>query len=340
MTPAFQILADGADITGKLNDRLVDLTVTLHEVGSADEVKIKLDDRDFAIDPPRKGAILTVLMGYASTMPAAADDMQGLALMGTFAVRSRKRHFDKSQGATLEIIGKSADFGKEAKRPRTEDHKDTTLGDVLRKIAGRHGWQTKISSRFDKLKVAYEAQGEESDIHLVTRLAMELDAVAPIANGKLLFLDRDELFSSIVLTKTDFIECTVSDDDRAKHSKATAHYHDQGKHERIPVTVAGDGSEGPEHMLRHTFHDADRAKAGAEGKSSQLGRMEKHLVGTLTGDNRIVAGLIVTLAFGVDLYDGEYGLKTVTHHMVKGAGYTTKIDSHKGKKGKGGKGKS
>lgn len=331
MTPAFQILADGGDITGKLNDRLIDLTVTLHEMGSADEVKIKLDDRDFAIQPPPKGAVLTVLMGYAET---------GLALMGTFTVRSRKRHFNKGHGATLEIIGKSADFGKEAKRPRTEDHIDTTLGDVLRKVAGRNGWQVKVSPRFDKLKVAYEAQGEESDIHLVTRLARELDAVAPVANGKLLFLDRDELFSSIVLVKTDFIECTVEDDDRAKHNKCTAHYHDRAKHERVPVTVAGDGTEGPEHMLRHTFHDEDRAKAGAEGKSSQLGRMEKHLTGTLTGDNRVVAGLIVTLAFGVDLYDGEYGLKTVTHHMVKGAGYTTKIDSHKGKKGKGGKSKS
>lgn len=330
MTPAFQILADGADITAKVNDRMTDLTVTLHEGGQADEVKIVLDDRDWAIQPPRKGAILAVSMGYAET---------GLALMGTFAVRSRKRHMDKGKGKTLTVIGKSADFGKEAKKPRTEAHEKTTLGGVLGKIAGRNGWGLRVSDTLSKLPVAYEAQSEESDIHLVTRLGRELDAVVQIANGKLVFLDRDELAVDIVLGPTDFIEVTVDDDDRATHNKSTAHWHDRGKHERVPETVAGDGTEGPEFSARHTHYDKDRAKAAAKGTSSRLARMEKRLSGTLTGDNRIVAGLIVGLAFGAELFDGEYGLKTVTHHMVKGGGYTTKIDSHKGKKGKGGKSK-
>lgn len=330
MTPIFQILADGVDVTAKFNDRMIDLTVTDHEMGTADEVKIKVDDRDFAVTPPRKGALLSVSMGYVET---------GMALMGTFTVRGRKRHFDKSQGAVMEITGKSADLGKECKRPRTEDHEKTTLGGVVEKIAGRNGWGAKVSASLASLKVDYEAQSEESDIHLLTRLARELDAVCKVAKGTVLFLSRDDLPATRVLTRTDFIDCTVSDDDRAQHKKATAHWHDRANHKRVPESEDGDDPEGPEFMVRHTLYDKDRAKAAAKGKSSELGRKEKHLVGTLTGDQTIMAGMIAIVAIGADLYDGDYGLKTVTHHMVKAGGYTTKIDSHKGKKGKGGKGK-
>jgi phage protein D len=312
---------------------MTDLVVTMHEGGSADEVKITVDDRDFAVTPPRKGAVLSVMMGYQET---------GLALMGTFTVRGRKRHFNKGGGAVLEITGKSADFARSAKKPRTEHHEKTTLGDLLKKVSGRNGWGLKVSGTFASLKVDYEAQSEESDIHLATRLARELDALCQIGNGKLLFLDRDELTSALTLTRTDFIDCSVSDDDRAAHSKSTAHWHDRANHKRVPesIDMHPDGvDDAPEFQQRHTHLDQARAKAAAKGKASEMDRKEKHLTGTLTGNTAIVAGLIATVAIGAELYDGEYGLKTVTHHMKKGGGYTTKIDSHKGKAKKGGKSK-
>ena len=67
MTPAFRILAGGVDVTGGMNDRLSELTVTDNEGAKADDVTIVLDDRDFALAKPSKGTILVVFMGYVET---------------------------------------------------------------------------------------------------------------------------------------------------------------------------------------------------------------------------------------------------------------------------------
>lgn len=333
IAPLYQIFADGVDVTAGINDRMIKLKVTLHEGMQADEVTITVDDRDFAVKPPRKGAILRVLMGY--------DSIANLREMGLFKVTRRKRYFKKGQGRLLDITGRAADVREAMKQPRTGEFKDTTLAGMLGEVAGRYGVGLKISPKLGQLPIKWEPQSEESDLHLVSRLGRELDAIAKWAGGKLLFLARDELELELPLQITDYIDCSVDDDDRSSHGKATAHHHDQGKAERKPETYGtDDGSEGPEAMLRHTFAGPERAKAAAKGHMQRLERLQVNLKGVLTGDPDIQAGMVVTHAWGVEMYDGSFALKTVEHVMEKAGGYTTHIDSHKGKskKGKGGKG--
>lgn len=336
MRPTFMITADGIDVTAGFNDRMTDLKVVDHDGMQSDEVSIILDDRDFALALPRKGALLAVHMGYDGAN----------ALMGTFKVNRRKRHFKKGQGRVMEIGGKSADLRKEMKRPRTGAYKDKTYEQLVQEVAGRHGLGAKVSPSLAGLKYKWEPQSEESDLHLLTRIARDHDAICKVAGGMVIVLARDDLaMAALVLDETDFIECVVEDDDRAQHAKSTAHYHDRGKVRREPETVEYDGGDsaddnagdGPEYMLRHTYPDQELARAAAKGRQSKLQREEKRLHGVMTGNPAIMAGLPVVIAWGVELYDGNYNLKTVTHHMTKSGGYTTTIDSGKGK-GKGGKG--
>ena len=222
------------------------------------------------------------------------------------------------------------------KQPRTGEYKATDLNGLVGTIAARYGRAAKVSAKLGALKYPWEPQSEESDFHLLARLARDHDAVYKIAGSEILFLARDEIAASIAFSITDFIECSVDDDDRSKHGKATGHYHDRGKAERIPETYnSDDGSDGPEAMLRHTYPDADRAMAAAKGRMSRLQRLEKRLHGVLTGNTGIMAGMVGTIAWGVELYDGDYALKTVCHEIKKGHGFTTTIDSHKGRAGKG-----
>lgn len=335
MIPRYRILADGSPVSAGFNDRMTDLTITDHEGMQADDLKITFDDRDFACTPPRKGSKLTVFI----------DDGRGagFVLMGVFTVTGRKRSFKKTEGRVLTVHGRSADVRQEMKQPRTGAHQDTDLEGVAGKIAGRYGLGVKVSPKLGKLKLPYLDQAEESDLHLLSRLARDFDAVFKVANGTVLFLARDEVESTIALAMTDFIDCSVDDDDRAQHSKSTAHHHDRGKVERTPETYgADDGSEGPESMLRHTFPTRELAQAAAKGRQSRLERMETRLHGVLTGHTGVMAGMVATIAWGVEMYDGAHALKTVTHHLKKGqaGGYTTTIDSHKGKGKKGGRGKA
>jgi phage protein D len=46
MTPAFRIIVGGQDASGAVGDRLLALTVTDNDGGTADQVVIDLDDRD------------------------------------------------------------------------------------------------------------------------------------------------------------------------------------------------------------------------------------------------------------------------------------------------------
>jgi uncharacterized protein len=81
MKPAFSISSGGADITGRFNERLLDLKLTVHAGHENDELTLNLDDRDFAITAPPTGAQLGVSLGYNET---------GLVFMGSSSsTRSR-----------------------------------------------------------------------------------------------------------------------------------------------------------------------------------------------------------------------------------------------------------
>ena len=130
MTPAFQVFAGGIDVTGGINDRLVELTVVDHDGTKADEVTIVLDDRDFALSVPRKGETLVVLLGYVET---------GLVSMGQFKVNRVQRRFVKASGAVMEVTGKSADLKKEMKSQRSGQFVDKKIEEIVKEVAGRHG---------------------------------------------------------------------------------------------------------------------------------------------------------------------------------------------------------
>lgn len=57
MKPAFRIVADGADITTLINDRLL-LLRTFDKPGmESDEFELRIDDRDGAVASPCRSAV-------------------------------------------------------------------------------------------------------------------------------------------------------------------------------------------------------------------------------------------------------------------------------------------
>lgn len=325
MTPAFSISADGIDISGKINDRLVELVVVDHDGTKADEVTIILDDRDFALEVPRKGAKLAVKLGYIET---------GLADMGQFKVNRVQRRFAKDGGAIMEVTGKSADLKEDMKSQRTKEYVDKTLEDIVRQVAGRHGLGAVVSPKLGKLKRSPEYQTEESDLHMLTRLAKDHDAFFKVSAGKVLFLSRDEVaIAAVVLMRGDFTECTVETDDRAASKKARAHYHDRGEVKRKEGTE--ERGEGGEFTLRHTFANKEVAEACAKAKKRQLERAAKKLTGKGPGNTALMGGTPVTTVIGAELYDGQWNVKTATHRLKKDQGYSTEIQCETTEKGEG-----
>ena len=326
MTPAFKVLADGTDVTAQINDRLIELVVVDHDGTKADEVTIRLDDRDFRLAKPRKGTLLAVFLGYLES---------GLASMGMFKVNRVHRAFDKQGGATMEITGKSADLKASMKSQRTGQYDDKSLREIVEEVAGRHGLGAKVSQRLGAIRYAHEPQTEESDLHLLTRLARDHDAIFKVAAGKVLFLARGEQAQGVVtLRKGDFTACAVEEDDRSASKECNAHWRDRGAAKRVRETR--EGGEGGAFTLRHTYPDKELAEAAAAGKQRQLARKEATLTATLPGRTDLMAGTRIATAIGADPYDGVWTIATATHRMAKQDGYTTEISTDKGEGGEGG----
>ena len=67
MTPTFRIVADGADITALINDRLLLLRTTDKPGMESDDFELRIDDRDSAVSLPSRGANIEVFLGYSGT---------------------------------------------------------------------------------------------------------------------------------------------------------------------------------------------------------------------------------------------------------------------------------
>lgn len=63
-TPAFSISIEGRDITTVLDNRLIGLTLTDNRGFEADQLDLELDDADGKIVLPRRGAVITLALGW------------------------------------------------------------------------------------------------------------------------------------------------------------------------------------------------------------------------------------------------------------------------------------
>jgi phage protein D len=77
-TPIYRVYKGGEDITGRLNDRTLQIRVDLQSGnGNDDQCTILIDDRDWRVARPLTGESIQVWLGYEEV---------GLAYMGTFEI--------------------------------------------------------------------------------------------------------------------------------------------------------------------------------------------------------------------------------------------------------------
>ena len=126
MRPTFQVIADSVDITDKIADRLLSLSITDEEGIDSDTLAIVLDDRDNQLELPAQGAELAILIGIDEQM---AD--KGLYTVDELIL--------SSSPDTIEIRAKAADMRASLKERRTGSWDNETLGSILESVAGRNG---------------------------------------------------------------------------------------------------------------------------------------------------------------------------------------------------------
>lgn len=172
--PRWRVTLDGRDLTGTLQPRLIDLTVTSCRGEAADQLDMRLSDHDGRLDIPPRGAILRVWLGWDAT---------GLVDMGTFTV-DEVEHTGAPDVLTLR--GRSAHLKSSLRAQREHSWHATTVGAIVDTLAGRNGLAPRCHPSLRSQAVDHIDQTSESDIHFLTRLGKRYDAVATIKAGALI----------------------------------------------------------------------------------------------------------------------------------------------------------
>ena len=328
MTPMFRIVADGADITALINDRLLLLRASDKPGMESDEFELRIDDRDGQVQLPRKGASIEIYLGYAET---------SLVRLGRYAVDTIEV---SGPPDTIVIKGKASDMRGSGKTIRSGSWEDVPLSKIVADIAARNGWQPVCPVT---TKVARVDQLNESDFNFITRLSKQYDCTAKVADGKLLVMPRQggqtasgKAFGAIILTRSDLSRWQFSLGDRNSHKAVSAKHQNKKDGKLVVVTV--DNVDAPDglpavHTDRHIYPNKTAAEAAAKARLAAFNRSTADVRLEMPGRTDLFAERSINVqGFKVGL-DGEYLADSVEQVFTQ-SGWSTTVECNAGKRGK------
>lgn len=180
LIPAFRVTLDDKDITTSLEERLISLTHTDNRGFEADQLDIELDDADGQLQLPRRGAVLSLALGWQG---------EPLIVKGKFTVDEVEHSGSPDR---LTVRGRSADFRETLNIKRERSWHETTVGAMVNEIATRHKLTAALGKELEAQAVDHFDQTNESDGSFLMRLAKEFGAIAAIKNGNLLFIRQGQ----------------------------------------------------------------------------------------------------------------------------------------------------
>lgn len=159
--PAFRLTLEGADITQKLEKRLLSLTLTDNRGFEADQLDIELDDADGQLQLPRRGVLLELALGW-----------QGEVLFpkGSYTVDEIEHTGTPDR---LVLRARSADFRQTLNIKREKSWHKTTVGEMVKDIAARHRLEVALGEDVAKMAIDHIDQTNESDASFLMRLAKQ-----------------------------------------------------------------------------------------------------------------------------------------------------------------------
>ncbi|WP_426247262.1 phage late control D family protein [Pseudomonas sp. TWR3-1-1] len=328
MTPSFRIVADGADITALINDRLLLLRTTDKPGMESDDFELRIDDRDSAVSLPSRGASIEVFLGYSGT---------ALTRLGRYTVDEVEL---SGPPDTLVIRGKASDMRGSGKTTRSGSWEGVSLASIVKDIAARNGWSPvcpvdTIVPRADQLS--------ESDFNFITRLSKQFDCTAKVADGKLLVMQRQsgqsatgKALGNITLTRSDVSRWQFRLGDRSVHKAVSTKHQDKKTGKLAIVTLDNDEAPDglpPVHTDRHIYPNKSAAEQAAKARLAAFNRSTAGVRLEMPGRTDLFAERTINAqGFKVGL-DGEYLVDSVEQVFTQ-SGWSTTVECNGGKKGK------
>lgn len=264
----FKIEVDGQNITQKIIDRLISLSITDVKGLDSDKIMIKLDDREPQFELPPVDVKMHVWLSLKG---------ENLESFGVFTV---DEIMTDDEYGTLELSGCAADMLSELKTPRNETYDNLTLDNLVQMVANRAGYQTAVSNELKTINFEHIDQRSESDINLLTRLLRPLNATLKAVEGYLLVQYKNQGESTtgktLLVHEIDskkegvFVRAMITS--RSKYTAVKAFYKTVDMTRRKSVSA---GEDDKAYELKETYKTQAEAQQHAEAKLKELKQGEK-----------------------------------------------------------------
>lgn len=315
MRPVWRIEADGKATGGALDANLVRLQIRDEAGFEADQLSLTVSNQEGVIEPPKKGARLKVSLGFAET---------GLVEMGEYTVDAVTT---TGPARVIEIEAAAVDLRVAAKAVKTREWPlegdAVTLKDIVETIAGENGLTARVAADLGAIEYEHLSQSAESDLHFLTRIALEIGAVAKVAGGNLIVAHRGrgetvtgETLPVIALALGDFSAWSATEGERDAYAACECEWHDHGAAERRKVLV-GEGE--PVHRLRRAFPTEPTARRAATAALARLNRATHSLSGDLAVARLDMAAEQPVAPSGLDPIADQNWITTSVVHTLDGA---------------------
>lgn len=320
----WRVTMDGKDLSDRLRPRLVSLSISEKRGDEADQLDIVLNDTDGQLGIAKEGAVLHVQLGWLQ----GRDVTVGLIDKGSFKADDVSHSGPPDQ---ITIKARATDFTSQIRNRHQQSWKNTTLGAVLKDIAGRNGLTLKCAADLASIALPSISQSRESDIAFLRRLGRENDAVATIKDKHVIFARKGagattsgKALPTLMIRRTDGDRHNWQRQKRDGQEGVTASWHDKKGAKRQTVTVGkADGAK----KLRKIHPDEASAKRAALAERDRLKRAPA------TFDMKLALGradAIPEIRVKVSGYKDEIDATTwliseATHRLDKAGGFVTEV---------------
>lgn len=150
--------------------------------GDSDELEIAYSVNPPFQSSPAEGTRYGLLYGW---------DEASLRNGGTYTYQSDTLEGDPESGYTLTITARASDFVDADKTVDSEHFDDMTVGDIVRKVAGKAGRSATVDPSIANIKIPYRLRYNQSALGFVKELVEEFGGTLKPANGSWLVPKRN-----------------------------------------------------------------------------------------------------------------------------------------------------
>jgi len=316
-TPRAEITVNGKPVASAFNDRLISVTIVDKEGSTSDTISCDLNDGTPFAQIPKKGDEIGAKLGYLET---------GVADFGTFIADDPEV---RCLPYGMTVNGKGANVRDKAKQRRSRHWDNKTVKQIVEQIAGENGLSPKVDDEVSSHQYKWFAQQDETDLHVVERLAQRHDALFTIKNKSLIFKKKGEGVGSVLASPANIVagSCRTVFAHRHKYKKVKARWQDREEAKLKEVEEDSDSEGDATYTIPESFQDEGEAKKAAKAKAKDLKRETMRTSVTLYGDPAIRAGAKFVYAGVRPELDGvEFIIESAAHKLSK-AGYTVDVEA-------------